>query len=41
MTAGRAAMVSYQRRTFGKSAQLIRCHSKREIQGQVAMSAMV
>ena len=38
--AGRLAMAVYQRFTFGYLARSISCHSKREIQGQVAISAI-
>src|SRR4029078_2555711 len=39
-TAGRAAMLSYQRLTLGYGFMSMVCHSKREIQGQMAISAI-
>ena len=40
LTAGRSAIATYQRLTFGYWFMSIVCHSKREIHGQMAMSAM-
>src|SRR5262245_16862847 len=40
LTAGRSAIAKYQRLTLGCSAKSTVCQAKREIQGQMAISAM-
>src|SRR5262249_9227194 len=40
LTAGRSAIDKYQRLTLGCSAKSTVCQAKREIQGQMAISAM-